>query len=491
MWNIEDTNIIEEIEEIDLSIDSLTITEEQLNNLESEVTKIYSECEALEKTLGDLDDNELSSSIKLLKTFFDRFFGISNKLGEYEEYVEKKDISGTNRKMKEKIEEITAERKQVQGTLKKIDDIIIESRFALTFLKEPDKIAELQSTIKEIEEMRPEVEWRKQYLESFKKLIESFRPLLYDSLWFDWSDAEIQRSFKDYERFVKKYEYDFKQLQKYGEKIRFLWEKIKGIVDRLNNGRNGEDKLGWCDVANLVTTLKDGKNIPKELQEVFDELKNNNVDNDRLRVILQKIYDGGKFVKERFICDWVWKYNLPITSAELESILGKVFIIEREEEWWDSNDDWEIRDEENISEGVNGRLVDLRNQDLRNLENLYNKLNKGEDSEEYYCCFFGILKKYLFLEITDEETLIKQFKVFEKHKYFHKDIIYVWNGIIERNMKPVIITKKANCARTWKVIKFPTGLHSKVRIIITDDDKIVGLYSHADYIRYFWWSRER
>ena len=43
---------------------------------------------------------------------------------------------------------------------------------------------------------------------------------------------------------MKKYEYDFKQLQKYGEKIRFLWEKIKGIVDRLNNGRNGEDKLG-------------------------------------------------------------------------------------------------------------------------------------------------------------------------------------------------------------------------------------------------------
>ena len=136
-------------------------------------------------------------------------------------------------------------------------------------------------------------------------------------------------------------------------------------------------------------------------------------------------------------------------------------------------------------------MIEVENGDLlEKLQGIYRKLkNREVEAEEFYRCFFDILRECLSLTIEDEWALIKQFKSFEKHNYFHMDILRVWENIIRKKVKPTIIRKSAMCAKTWKVIRFPTGPHSKVRIIITDDDRIVWLYSREDYIRYFGWCR--
>lgn len=80
---------------------------------------------------------------------------------------------------------------------------------------------------------------------------------------------------------------------------------------------------------------------------------------------------------------------------------------------------------------------------------MYKKLDNNEiESSEFYCCFFNILKDYLSLQIDNEKKLIKQFKSFENHNYFYKDIIYVSESIIKKGMKPSVIGRNERCAKT-------------------------------------------
>ena len=118
-----------------------------------------------------------------------------------------------------------------------------------------------------------------------------------------------------------------------------LWKEIKTMIDELNNsGDDGREQQGSDD--NYFLSKEDVGNekfIPEDLKSLFDELKKKGINNNRLKVILQKQYESGKIIPSRFIQDWVLLYNLFITPAELEFILCKVFTILKEEKDEESN----------------------------------------------------------------------------------------------------------------------------------------------------------
>ena len=118
-----------------------------------------------------------------------------------------------------------------------------------------------------------------------------------------------------------------------------LWKEIKTMIDELNNsGDDGREQQGSDD--NYFLSKEDVGNekfIPEDLKSLFDELKKKGINNNRLKVILQKQYESGKIIPSRFIQDRVVVYNLFITPAELEFILCKVFTILKEEKDEESN----------------------------------------------------------------------------------------------------------------------------------------------------------
>ena len=469
--------------------DESLITRKQLSNLETRVRNVYNGYSSLE--VG-LNGGELQSSINLLKKNFSKFIEILDKLNAgYEEYIEKKDIvdsiEGYKHDVKTTVKINDVAEKQLKELDKVKNDLELELLRALGLGIHSDELEfELQKLEREIVfcRLRKIVSgWRKEWLDSVKSQ-------LYSSLWFKLNEVEDAKTLKEYQNVVKRFEHYFEQLKDYGEKIILLWEKIEKMLSELNNpgdsNENGNNRVS--NGVNPGVLIEKEGDISEELRNLFYELEKKKINNSRLRSILQNKYNEGKIISSRFIYEWILRYNLTITPKELKWILGEVFTIEKGDNEWLVQLNWEIKDKEVKVES--DRVIDSENQDLKDLKSIYNKLkNKEVESKEFYCCFFGILKKYLCLKIDDEEALIKQFKSFEKHNYFYSDIVSVSEDIIGNGMKPSIIWKNAKCVRTWKVIKFPIGLHSKVRIVISDDDRIVGLYSHADYVRYFWWSR--
>lgn len=490
--------------------DESLITKDQISDLENGVKKIQDSYSSFESFLNGLKSEKLQSLVLSLQGLFVKFFEILGRLDGHEEYLEKKDIFLSDKNIKDKKQSSEREIKWLRWKLRDLDKaewVIIRTQLELkkdASKRELLKSLGLPMSIKfeaeflrdNICSLRQHYEIRNAYAEGRRILIDCVKQSLYNSLWFWWNDLENNKILKNYEKFIKKYEYDFGQLEKCAWKIMSLWKEIKTMIDELNNsGDDGREQQGSDD--NYFLSKEDVGNekfIPEDLKSLFDELKKKGINNNRLKVILQKQYESGKIIPSRFIQDWVLLYNLFITPAELEFILCKVFTILKEEKDEESNisvsDDWW-----SVIEGFDSvvdSVVDQKNQHLKSLTNMYKKLDNNEiESSEFYCCFFNILKDYLSLQIDNEKKLIKQFKSFENHNYFYKDIIYVSESIIKKGMKPSVIGRNERCTKTWKVIKFPKGLHSKVRIIITDDDKIVGLYSHADYVRYFWWSKER
>ena len=468
------------------------VTDGELHFLETNVRNIR---DRLEKTYGNFEDEKLKSSLESLKSLVNAFFIKLSDLGDHWEYLAKKEKSSFNRAIKDWLKLVARYKKSYKYDLTILETI--EKEIEILFRSGKVSMDENTSQRELVAKHRGELEKLSEGIRVREDRIKQQRWALYLLLALEWSRSakESDKILKECEKFVKKYEYEFWQLQKRAQKIFSLRIEVERMIEEENSKQDtrvveSEHKSKEETVPDSVVRVE--KSMPEELKNLFDELCENNVNSSRLRTLLWKRYDQDRIIPSRFLNEWIQSYKLNIKLEKLKWILSKVFTIEEEKkEWGEIKLDWKVVTEEVVNRREGGDMIEVENGDLlEKLQGIYRKLkNREVEAEEFYRCFFDILRECLSLTIEDEWALIKQFKSFEKHNYFHMDILRVWENIIRKKVKPTIIRKSAMCAKTWKVIRFPTGSHSKVRIIITDDDRIVWLYSREDYIRYFGWCR--
>lgn len=320
-------------------------------------------------------------------------------------------------------------------------------------------------------------------LNECKDIVDNIRCSLNDLLTLEGENWNTNKILSKYKAFIVKYEYTFSKAKKMGNKIEQLLAEIKKLSNKVpsieKNGKHIDNKQDSSSENQFKETL------PKELESLFVELDESGINHNRLKTILAKIYNKAwrciplKYTK-------VWKDNYGLSDEKYETliqILKKVFIVNENDKWLDDNLDWNL-DEENWIKNDNIKAVDFeRKSDLENLELIYNKLiNKEINSEEFYVYFLNILKKYLQLQIDDEQKLINQLKAFESSYYFFEDILKEWKITIMW-LKKLTVLKYWNNA--WdKIFKFSPHKHSGIRIIISKYNKIIEICNHKTYAKY-------
>ena len=435
------------------------------------------------------DNVGINQKILDLKRAFNDFDELMNWLvSNYEEYEKEQFFLHKNSEITEFWNTIAKENKRCSKGLD--DQIKVHNKFLNLTEDEKKKLAYVFSIRKT--SLENEIKISELYIEKnklvlaklnkCKEIIDNIRYSLINLLISEWNNWDTNKILSKYKAFVWKYEYTFSKAKKILDKIEHSLAEIKKLCNKVSGIETIEKDIDNQQNTSPQNQFKEI--LPKELESLFVELDESGMNHNRLKTILAKIHKLWWNIPLKYIK--VWKNNYGLNDEKYETliqILKKFFIVDENEKWLDDSLNWNF-DEEDWIENKNVNTIDLqRKSDLENLENIYNKLiNKETNSEEFYIYFLNILKKYLWLQIENEQELIRQLKTFEGSYCFFEDILKEWKITIMW-LKTLTVLRYWNHA--WeKIFKFSTHKHSGIRIIITKYNRIVEICDHKSYAKY-------